>query len=67
MTDISPNYYVFRINYYNYYRNIREEALLGRLRQGWGNSRMCLDYERDFIKGWTEVWHDGQKQDFMKG
>ena len=30
------NYYVFRINYEESYKLIRENALKGELRQGWG-------------------------------
>ncbi len=51
------NTFVFRINYGENFKKIREEILFGRLRQGWGAEGMSVDLSLDnFISAWKNKW-----------
>ena len=51
------NVYVFRINYGDKFKRIREEIICGRLRQGWGAEGMTIDASiEDFKTAWKAVW-----------
>lgn len=51
------NYYVFRINYGSCYEFIREKALNGELRQGWGAEGMSVVEPCEaFMEAWHNVW-----------
>ena len=51
------NYYVFRINYEEWYKQIREEILKGRLRQGWGAEGMNINQSfEEYLKVWIARW-----------
>lgn len=52
-------YYVFRINYDDWYKQVRQEIIHGRLRQGWGAVGMSLEQSfEDFRDAWRNVWND---------
>lgn len=48
------NYYVFRINYEEDYKKLRNEIKCGRLRQGWGSTGM--DITKNFEE-YAEAWN----------
>ena len=52
------NYYVFRINYDDRFKMIRNELVSNHLlRQGWGTYGMALDSSYDTFKaGWQAEW-----------
>lgn len=51
------NTFVFRINYGDEFKTIREEILCGRLRQGWGASGMSIEFTPDqFETAWKNKW-----------
>lgn len=51
------SYYVFRINYDEWYHQIREEILKGRLRQGWGAKGMDINQSlEEFQAAWVSKW-----------
>lgn len=58
-------YYVFRINYGDNFKRIREELLVNnRLRQGWGTYDMAIDKGYDSFKdGWRKNWDENIDDD----
>ena len=51
--------YVVRINYYDYYNDLKREISEGRLRQGWGAKGMDIRNGCDeFMRAWFEKWPD---------
>lgn len=61
-------YYVFRINYNEYFNLIRKELLVNkRLRQGWGTYDMRVDQGYDAYKaGWQAHWEKDLSDEQMK-
>lgn len=62
------NYYVFRINYGEFYEVIRSEMLQGRLRQGWGPDGMDVNQSFEgYRDAWRRIWKDNKtKDDYIK-
>lgn len=62
------NYYVFRINYDDWFSKIREELLYKhQLRQGWGTYDMQLtDGYESFKNGWQKHWEKDLPDDTMR-
>lgn len=61
-------YYVFRINYYEHFKMLRNELLNEkRLRQGWGTFDMQLDAGEDsFVNAWKKHWGVTDSEEYMK-
>lgn len=58
------NYYVFRINYEESYKLIRENALKGELRQGWGAEEMSVNNScTEFKDAWYRVWGEDDAEE----
>lgn len=62
------NYYVFRINYDDNFKLIRNELINNHLlRQGWGTYDMAVDSGYDAFKaGWQAHWEKDLKDDTMR-
>ena len=61
------NYYVFRINYNEYFKDILKELILGNLRQGWGTFGMAINQpENMFIDAWKSEWDTQLSDETMK-
>lgn len=61
------NCYVFRINYDEHYKTIRNDILKGKLRQGWGTEGMDITkpYE-DYLKAWRNVWGEESDEVYIR-
>ena len=58
------NYYVFRINYSDKFKRIREEIIYGRLRQGWGAPGMSIEAPiEEFMISWKKCWGENDSDD----
>ena len=62
------NVYVFRINYDDKFKMIRDELIKGRLRQGWGIEGMSLDGTlEEFKTSWRDAWGgDDSEDDYIR-
>ena len=68
MSDHQPNFFVFRINYGDKYKDIRKELLsFGNLRQGWGARGMSVESGvsfESFNDAWDEKWPGEDSNDY---